>query len=303
MGGVSIEAVWHGDDRELSSTIPLTVLGAIEKRFGVSMFYAEFRDGDFVEGGSVTADIRRSLLKKPVETLTASLVDRDGVEEIGRFSLDTEDDPAFLFIDFDDGSYFDIGSTNPFTEVARELIEDLAAGEAVAVSVRPQDVGSYLSGEIENEAVFLYYYFRDLNAMLEVINELIEASREYASDLGFDPAVEGTQQVRASAVPLRVEDIGFPGRMARFSFIPPVPIDYVSLDEITRICQMSGYHFIQRIPSGLIFEAATEREQAPPAKGAPDLQDRREALLPRLTAYLVGLSEHITSAARRTKAP
>jgi len=297
MAGIAIEAAWHGDESEVSHTVPLSVLGALEKRFGVAHFYAEFKDGDSVAGPSVTAEVRREILTRPLETITASLVDRDGVEDIGYFSVDAEDDPAFLFLDLDDGAFFDIGSSNPFTDTTREFLEDLAASGAIAISVRPQDVGSYLSGDLENEAVFLYYYFRDLESMLEVINELIEASREYVSDLGFDLNNEGPQSVRSSAVPLRVEDTGFPGKMGRLGFVPPVPPIMVSLDEINRICESSGYSLTQRIPSGLVFEAVPTKETTG-AAWAQDLPDRREALLPRLAGYFMGLAER---ASKRNK--
>jgi hypothetical protein len=297
VGGIAIEAAWHGDEREVSHTIPLSVLGALEKRFGVAHFYAEFKDGDSIAGPSVTADVRRELLTRPVETITASLVDREGVDDIGYFSVDTEDDPAFLFLDLDDSAFFDIGSTNPFTQLTREFLEDLAASGAIAVSVRPQDVGSYLSGDIENEAVFLYYYFRDLESLVEVVNELIEASREYVSDLGFDLAKHGLQTIRSAAVPLRVEDTGFPGRMARLPALQEVPLREVSLDELNRICEGSGYSLTQRLPHGLIFQVVVTKETTG-ASWAQDLPDRREGLLPRITAYFGGIAE---KAARNTR--
>jgi len=292
MAGIGIEAAWHGDARDVGHTIPLSVLGAIEKRFGIAHFYAEFKDGDSIAGPSITADVRRELLTRPLDTVTASLLDRDGVDDIGYFSVDAEDDPAFLFLDLDDPVFFDIGSTNPFTELTRDLLEDLAASGAIAISVRPQDVGSYLSGDIENEAVFLYYYYRDLEAMVEVVNELIEASREYVSDLGFDLKVDGPQQLRGSAVPMRLEDLGFPGRMARLPFLTQVPPDMISIEEINRICEISGYALIQRLPYGLIFEAVPVKEKTPAGRVSPsDLSDRREALIPRLAGYLTGVAE------------
>jgi hypothetical protein len=290
MAGIAVEAAWHGDEREVSHTVPLSVLGAIEKRFGVAHFYAEFKDGDSVAGPTITAEVRRELLTRPLETVTGSLLDRDGIDDIGYFSIDAEDDPAFLFMDLDDAAFFDIGSTNPFTQITRGLLEDIAASGAIAASVRPQDVGSYLSGDIENEAVFLYYYFHDIEAMLEVTNELIEASREYVADLGFDLNVEGPQTVRSTAVPLRVEDVGFPGRMARIPFIPHVPVHLVSIDEINRICDTAGYTLRQRLPFGLMFEAVPVKEPAG-SKSSIDLPDRRESLIPRLAAYFAGIAE------------
>ncbi len=297
MGGIAIEAAWHGDEREVSHTVPLSVLGALEKRFGVAHFYAEFKDGDSIAGPSVTADVRRELLTRPVETVTASLVDRDGVDDIGYFSVDAEDDPAFLFLDLDDSAFFDIGSTNPFTQLTREFLEDLAASGAIAISVRPQDVGSYLSGDIENEAVFLYYYFRDLESLVEVVNELIEASREYVSDLGFDLTKDGPQTIRSAAVPLRVEDTGFPGRMARLPALQEVPLREVSLDELNRICEGSGYALTQRLPHGLIFQVVVTKETTG-ASWAQDLPDRREGLLPRITAYFAGIAEKAARSSR-----
>lgn len=290
MAGIAVEAAWHGDEREVSHTVPLSVLGAIEKRFGVAHFYAEFKDGDSIAGPSITAEVRRELLTRPLDTVTGSLLDRDGVDDIGYFSIDAEDDPAFLFMDLDDAVFFDIGSTNPYTQITRGLLEDIAASGAIAASVRPQDVGSYLSGDIENEAVFLYYYFHDIEAALEVINELIEASREYVADLGFDLKVEGPQSIRSTAVPLRVEDIGFPGRMARVPFIPNVPLHLISIDEINRICDSAGYTLRQRLPYGLIFEAVPVKEPGG-AGGNVDLPDRRESLMPKLAGYFAGIAE------------
>lgn len=291
MTGIAIEAAWHGDEREVSHTVPLAALGAIEKRFGVAHFYAEFRDGDSVAGPSITADVRRELLTRPLDTVTGSLLDRDGVDDIGYFSIDCEDDPAFLFLDLDDPAFFDIGSTNPFTVMTRGLLEDFAASGAIAISVRPQDVGSYLSGDLENEPVFLYYYFRNLESMLEVVNELIEASREYVSDLGFDLTKDGPQVIRATAAEMRIEDVGFPGRMARVPFIPPIPLDLVSLDEINRSCEAAGYRVLQRIPYGLIFEAVPVKEAFVGGRPPLDLTDRRETLLPRLAGYFGGIAE------------
>lgn len=290
MAGIAVEAAWHGDEREVSHTVPLSLLGAIEKRFGVAHFYAEFKDGDSIAGPSITAEVRRELLTRPLDTVTGSLLDRDGVDDIGYFSIDAEDDPAFLFMDLDDAAFFDIGSTNPYTQLTRGLLEDIAASGAIAASVRPQDVGSYLSGDIENEAVFLYYYFHDIEASLEVINELIEASREYVADLGFDLKVEGPQSIRSTAVPLRVEDIGFPGRMARVPFIPNVPLHLIAIDEINRICDAAGYTLRQRLPFGLIFEAVPVKEPGG-AGGNVDLPDRRESLMPRLAGYFAGIAE------------
>jgi hypothetical protein len=291
MTGIAVEAAWHGDEREISHTVPLAVLGAVEKRFGVAHFYAEFNDGDSIAGPTITADVRRELLTRPLDTVTGSLLDRDGVDDIGYFSIDCEDDPAFLFLDLDDPSYFDIGSSNPFTSVTRGLIEDFAAAGAIAVSVRPQDVGSYLSGDLENEPVFLYYYFRNLESLFEVVNELIEASREYVADLGFDLTKDGPQTVRATAAEMRVEDVGFPGRMAKQPFIPTIPVDLVSLEEINRICDAAGYILRQRIPFGLVFEAVPVKEAFVGGRTPLDLTDRRETLLPRLSAYFAGLSE------------
>lgn len=291
MTGIAIEAAWHGDEREVSHTVPLAVLGAIEKRFGVAHFYAEFRDGDSVAGPTITADVRRELLTRPLDTVTGSLLDRDGVEDIGYFSIDCEDDPAFLFLDLDDPAYFDIGSSNPLSEMTRELLEDFASAGAIASSVRPQDVGSYLSGDLENEPVFLYYHFRNMEAMLEVVNELIEASREYVGDLGFDLSKDGPQTIRASAAEMRVEDVGFPGRMARMPFIPVIPLELVALDEINRICEAAGYRLLQRIPSGLIFEAVPVKEVFVGGRVPVDLTDRRETLIPRLAAYFGGIAE------------
>jgi hypothetical protein len=294
MTGIAVEAAWHGDEREVSHTVPLAVLGAIEKRFGVAHFYAEFRDGDSVAGPTITADVRRELLTRPLDTVTGSLLDRDGVDDIGYFSIDCEDDPAFLFLDLDDPGFFDIGSASPLTLTTRGLLEDFAASSAIAVSVRPQDVGSYLSGDLENEPVFLYYYFRNLESMLEVVNELIEASREYVADLGFDLAKDGPQVIRATAAEMRLEDVGFPGRMARQPFIPHVPLDLMSLDEINRICEAAGYRLLQRIPFGLIFEAVPVKEAFVGGRVPVDLTDRRETLLPRLAAYLAGIAEKST---------
>lgn len=291
MTGIAVEAAWHGDEREVSHTVPLAALGAIEKRFGVAHFYAEFRDGDSIAGPTITADVRRELLTRPLDTVTGSLLDRDGIDDIGYFSIDCEDDPAFLFLDLDDPAFFDIGSTNPFTMVTRGLLEDFAASGAIAVSVRPQDIGSYLSGDLENEPVFLYYYFRNLESMLEIVNELIEASREYVVDLGFDLSKDGAQVIRATAAEMRLEDVGFPGRMARMPFIPPIPLDLVSLDEINRSCEAAGYRMLQRIPHGLIFEAVPVKEAFVGGRPPLDLTDRRETLLPRLGAYFGGIAE------------
>jgi hypothetical protein len=291
MTGIALEAAWHGDERDVGTAVPLAALGAIEKRFGVAHFYAEFRDGDSIAGPTITADVRRELLTRPLDTVTGSLLDRDGVDDIGYFSIDCEDDPAFLFLDLDDPAFFDIGSSNPFTTLTRALIEDFAASGAIAVSVRPQDVGSYLSGDLENEPVFLYYYFKDLDAMLEVLNELIEASREYVADLGFDLNKEGPQVIRASASEMRVEDVGFPGRMARQPFIPALAVEAVALDELNRICEAAGYTIHQRIPFGLVFEAVPIKEAFVGGKQPLDLTDRRETLIPRLAAYFGGLAE------------
>jgi hypothetical protein len=294
MTGIALEAAWHGDEREVGRTVPLAALGAIEKRFGVAHFYAEFRDGDSIAGPTITADVRRELLTRPLDTVTGSLLDREGIDDIGYFSIDCEDDPAFLFLDLDDPAFFDIGSSNPFTVLTRGLIEDFCASGAIAVSVRPQDVGSYLSGDLENEPVFLFYYFKDLESLLEVMNELIEASREYVADLGFDLTKEGPQIIRASAAEMRVEDIGFPGRMARQPFIQSLPIDAVSLEELNRICEAAGYVLRQRIPFGLVFEAVPVKEAFVGGREPLDLTDRRETLIPRVAAYFGGLAERVS---------
>jgi hypothetical protein len=123
------------------------------------------------------------------------------------------------------------------------------------------------------------------------MNELIEASREYVSDLGFDLGKEGPQVIRASATEMRVEDVGFPGRMARQPFIPQLPVESVALDEVNRICEAAGYLLAQRIPTGLVFEAVPVKEAFVGGRQPLDLTDRRETLLPRLGAYLGALAE------------